>query len=124
MKIYPPSDPEVFALQQAFEQWRSNRKKGARIPDKLWTRAAQLADKHRPSMIAKLLNLDANHHKKRMDKNRARQSSKIEVVKLPPIKLGKATAPSSSRVRPSSLVAELTTRIRSTCWDLFWSRRK
>ncbi|MFW7381619.1 MAG: hypothetical protein ACOH5I_22615 [Oligoflexus sp.] len=109
MKIEAKNVATLITAQHAFEQWRSERNKGERIPEKLWALAVELARKHRPSVVAKTLRLDANHLKKRIGNHQPQKASNIEVVKLAPIQLGDAIASGRARPRSSELIAEITT---------------
>ena len=58
--------PKALARgRDRFEEWRRTRKIGARIPDKLWSLAAKLADAHGLSRTASALKLDYHSLKKR-----------------------------------------------------------
>ena len=51
--------PKALARgRDRFEEWRRTRKIGARIPDKLWSLAVELADAHGLSRTASALKLD------------------------------------------------------------------
>ena len=59
--------PKALARgRDRFEEWRRTRKIGARIPDKLWSLAAKLADAHGLSRTASALKLDYHSLKKRV----------------------------------------------------------
>lgn len=45
-------------VQSKFERWRSNRRRGARIPTGLWRAAAEAAREHGVSKVAQALRLD------------------------------------------------------------------
>jgi hypothetical protein len=106
MKIESKNVATLITVQQAFEQWRSERNKGERIPEKLWAQAVELARRHRPSIVAKTLRLDANHLKKRIGIHQPQRASNIEVVKLTPIKLAEAIATEPSQVRPLKRISQ------------------
>jgi hypothetical protein len=52
--------------RDGFEAWRRERKRGARIPDSLWTTAVKLAESHGVSRTASTLKLDYHGLKKRV----------------------------------------------------------
>jgi len=64
--------------RERFEVWRRTRKVGARIPDKLWSRAVKLAERHGLNRTASVLGLDYYSLQKRVE---ARNSDSIS---LPP----------------------------------------
>ena len=45
-------------VEQEFETWRMGRKRGSRIPERLWQAAAELSRRHSMSEIARRLGLD------------------------------------------------------------------
>jgi hypothetical protein len=44
-------------VSEHFERWRSERKKGERIPEPLWGEAVKLLDEHNASQVARALRL-------------------------------------------------------------------
>ena len=57
------------AIQEAqveFENWRRERKRGARIPENLWARAVELAKQHGVWPTARELHLDHSRLKRRV----------------------------------------------------------
>jgi hypothetical protein len=109
MKTELINDPAMKFAQRQFEQWRSQKKKGERDPEHLWSLALKLTDHHATSSVAKILRLDANHLRRRRKQTRPAKSDRIEVTTLAPIQL--AHPPSSTRQsRSSGIIAEITTR--------------
>ena len=53
-------------VQKQFENWRRERKKGGRIPQRLWQAAAGLSDRHSAGRIATALALDHGRLKQRI----------------------------------------------------------
>lgn len=66
----PTIKPTVFAdIEQVrgdLQEWRRNRKHGARIPEDLWVAAVKLAKRYRPARIAHELRLDYDGLKQRL----------------------------------------------------------
>ena len=60
-----------------FEQWRSTKKKGERIPERLWSEAIGLLGEHSLSQVTRTLRLgwaDLNQRRRMMDSGKDRQS--------------------------------------------------
>jgi len=53
-------------VREQFENWRRERKKGGRIPQRLWQAAAGLSDRHSVGKIAMALGLDHGRLKQRI----------------------------------------------------------
>lgn len=53
-------------VRQQFEKWRSQRKRGARIPQRLWQTAVGLSDRHSAGEIARVLGLHYGRLKQRI----------------------------------------------------------
>lgn len=67
---------DVFGqARRAFERWRSDRKPGTRIPERLWKSAAQLARSHGVNPTAKALGLDYYSLKRRLDDSESTNDS-------------------------------------------------
>jgi len=60
------SQVSLQATREAFEQWRSTRKKRDRIPDDLWEAAVDLSSSYSTCRIAKELRLDYKELKRRI----------------------------------------------------------
>jgi len=58
--------PNLEALRQQFEKWRGQRKRGARIPQRLWQTAVGLSDRHSAGEIARVLGLHYGRLKQRI----------------------------------------------------------
>ena len=50
-----------------FQSWRSVRKRGSRVPQRLWQAAAELSERHSISDIAQTLGLDYTRLKQRVE---------------------------------------------------------
>jgi len=57
---------DLAKTQRQFRDWRDSRKRGARIPEKLWDLAVGLAHTHSVARIASLLKLDYYALQKRL----------------------------------------------------------
>lgn len=57
---------ELEAVRQQFEKWRSQRKRGTRIPQSLWQNAVGLSDRHTAGEIARVLGLHYGRLKQRI----------------------------------------------------------
>ena len=53
-----PSRDLLSDVRRQFERWRRSRKRGTRIPEKLWRAAAEAAQEHGVSKAAHVLRLD------------------------------------------------------------------
>ena len=61
------SSRDVRRVQRQFERWRSRRRSGSRIPDRLWQAAADLASELGVSKAAHALRLDYYALKQRVE---------------------------------------------------------
>ncbi len=82
-----------------FEEWRSTRRRGARIPESLWQSAIALAGRHGIAKTAATLKLDYYTLKKRQGpgsegagSKAASDDARARFVELPPISAALATA--------------------------------
>ena len=66
--------PRLAAVRRRFKQWRRTRKIGARIPEPLWSAAVKVAEAHGIHPTAKVLGIDYNSLKKRLEKKSASRS--------------------------------------------------
>lgn len=65
----PRSKKQTVSLEEVkgrFEEWRSNRKGKAPIPDELWAAAAEVAQREGVSRTSTELHVEWNHLKRRM----------------------------------------------------------
>ena len=76
-------------VRKQFENWRRERKKGGRIPQRLWQAAAGLSDRHSVGKIATALALDHGRLKQRIaapgllrGESQRRAGTEIEFVSI------------------------------------------
>ncbi len=76
-------------VREQFENWRGERKKGGRIPQRLWQAAAGLSDRHSVDKIATALALDHGRLKQRVSvrgllggESQRRAGTEIEFVSI------------------------------------------
>ena len=62
----PAERRTLTEVQRQFRSWRSSRKRGPRIPQRLWQAAAELSGQHSISEIALTLGLDHMRLKQRI----------------------------------------------------------
>ncbi len=78
---------DFTVAEQAFEEWRAARKKGARIPDGLWQMATDLAKRHSVAKVAVTLGLDYYGIKRRLTgsapQTKGAPASKPAFVEMP-----------------------------------------
>lgn len=75
-KRQPANIPAALsAARGQFDQWRSQHRKGARLPKELWCRAAALAREHGLNKTARALGLKYYSLKKHLDQMTAEQVS-------------------------------------------------
>jgi hypothetical protein len=72
----------IQETQLQFESWRRERKRGARIPENLWTTAVELAKQHGVWPTAHALHLDHSRLKRRVRNSEEEEKSGafIEVI--------------------------------------------
>lgn len=83
----------LAALRERFEHWRASRRRGERIPDKLWKSAVRLAEKYGAYKTARTLGLDYTSLKKRGSPSvpsqpRTKRSARADFVTLLPTSSG------------------------------------
>ena len=61
-----PRNPNIDVVRLRFEQWRQTREGKARIPDELWSAAAEVARRDGVNRTAAALHLDGGKLKRRM----------------------------------------------------------
>jgi len=57
---------DLKRARKRFDYWRKTRGNGRRIPEKLWSQAAELARENGVNQVCRYLNLDYNRLKRRM----------------------------------------------------------
>lgn len=62
----PPQPDDFAAARRAFDDWRTTRKRGQRIPEPLWDAATALAEQHGIAKTAAALKLDYYALKRRL----------------------------------------------------------
>jgi hypothetical protein len=66
---------DLLELRARFETWRTTRKYVREpVPDELWSAAADLSRRYRPSLVGRVLKLDPSRLKKLLTKGSARTS--------------------------------------------------
>ena len=74
---HPPATADLAATAAAFGRWRDTKPSGARIPEALWSQAAELARTHGVARVATMLRLDYVRLKRRL-------TVQSDAVALPP----------------------------------------
>ena len=68
---------DLLELKDRFETWRANRKYLREpIPNELWNEAAELSRRYPPSLVGRVLKIDASRLKKFLIKRSARTSTR------------------------------------------------
>ena len=83
----------LTTLRERFERWRTSRKPGARIPDRLWDAAVKLTGKYGAYKTARTLGLDYASLKKRASPGikpepRKKPTPRADFVELVPASSG------------------------------------
>lgn len=60
------SDPQLAAAAAALAEWRKTRQRSSRIPEDLWSRATELAERYGIAKVAVALKLDYTSLKRRL----------------------------------------------------------
>ena len=105
--IESPLTLEVVA--EHFEQWRSGKKKGERIPESLWHEAVELVDAYGVSQVSRVLRLGGRDLNKRRGVSGSGQHRRRRVEEKPAfveVERGSARAAAASPP-PSALWVEL-----------------
>ena len=63
---FPDGRRTLAEVMKEFQSWRSVRKRGSRVPQRLWQAAAELSERHSISDIAHRLGLDYTRLKQRV----------------------------------------------------------
>jgi hypothetical protein len=101
MKSPIESPLTLEAVGEHFEQWRSKKKKGERIPEKLWGEAIDLVDTYGVSQVTRTLRLggaDLNKRRGIVGAGRRRRSpsTKAAFVEVEPTVVERAVVPPAS----------------------------
>ncbi|MCP5247909.1 MAG: hypothetical protein H6942_05105, partial [Candidatus Accumulibacter sp.] len=62
----PLSDPQLADTAATLAEWRKTRPRSPRIPEDLWSRAIELAERHGIAKVAVALKLDYTSLKRRL----------------------------------------------------------
>ena len=73
----------LMGLEQRFADWRKTRRRGERIPERLWKSAARVAEKYGVSQTATVLKLEYYGLKRRVDERASEVSRATAFVELP-----------------------------------------
>jgi hypothetical protein len=63
------SKSDLEAVYERFETWRKTRERGSRIPQTLWDAAVKLTETHSINEVSRVLRLEYNHLKRRVDQS-------------------------------------------------------
>ncbi len=101
MKAPIESPLTLETAAEHFAQWRRNKKKGERIPEKLWSEAIDLVDTYGVSQVTRTLRLsgtDLNKRRGIVDTGQRRLSQKTTAafVEIEPAVVQRAAGPSAS----------------------------
>ncbi|MCP3882244.1 MAG: hypothetical protein GY701_28210 [Sulfitobacter sp.] len=101
MKAPIESPLTLETVAEHFEQWRSNKKKGERIPEQLWSEAIDLVGRYGVSQVTRTLRLSGTDLNKRRGiigggKHRAGSGGKTAFVELNPGLVDQALAPQAT----------------------------
>jgi hypothetical protein len=101
MKAPMESPLTLEAVAEHFEQWRRNKKKGERIPEKLWSEAIDLVDRYGVSQVTWTLRLSGTDLNKRRGivgtgQRRRSQDTKAAFVEIEPAVVQRAVGPPAS----------------------------
>ena len=73
----------LLGLEKRFAEWRRTRRRGARIPERLWKSAARMAEKYGVNQTATVLKLEYYALKRRVEERSSEASSGPAFVELP-----------------------------------------
>jgi hypothetical protein len=98
-------------VAEHFEDWRRGKRKGERIPERLWLEAIALTEHHAPSSVARRLRLsgrDLNRRRATIGSGRARGEASATFVELAPAVVAQPPSPqclsaSLELIRPDGL---------------------
>lgn len=86
--------PEIQDLSRHIEQWRSTRRHRRRMPEPLWTLAANLARQYSVAQVSRFLRLDYYSLKERLkaaDRSKGGPESGMTFVELPASPIAECT---------------------------------
>jgi len=101
MKAPIESPLTLETVAEHFEQWRRNKKKGERIPEKLWSEAIDLVDRYGVSQVTRTLRLSGTDLNKRRGivgtgQRRRSQDTKAAFVGIEPAVVQRAVGPQAT----------------------------
>ena len=101
MKAPIESPLPLEAVAEHFEQWRRNKKKGGRIPEKLWSEAIDLVGDYGVSQVTRTLRLSGTDLNKRRGiittgQRRRSQNTTAAFAEIEPAVVEQAVGPSTS----------------------------
>ena len=101
MKAPMESPLTLEAVAEHFERWRRNRKKGERIPARLWSEAIDLVDRYGVSQVTRTLRLSGTDLNKRRGivgtgQRRRSQDTKAAFVEIEPAVVQRAVGPQAT----------------------------
>jgi len=101
MKAPIESPLTLETVAEHFEQWRRNKKKGERIPEKLWSEAIDLVDRYGVSQVTRTLRLSGTDLNKRRGivgtgQRRRSQDTKAAFVEIEPAVVQRAVGPQAT----------------------------
>ena len=101
MKAPNESPLTLEGVAEHFAQWRRNKKKGERIPEKLWSEAIDLVGRYGVSQVTRTLRLSGTDLNKRRGmvgagQQRRSQGTKGAFVEIEPAVVERAAGPSAS----------------------------
>lgn len=70
------SDPQLAAAAAALAEWRKTRQRSSRIPEDLWSRATELAERYGIAKVAVALKLDYKSLKHRLTARNAAEDAR------------------------------------------------
>ena len=92
-----PIPPDLLELSQRLEQWRSEHPARSRLPESIWSAAAEMAKRHGMHRTTKALRLDYTGLRKRMPATE-------QLAGAPPARFVELLAPTA--VSPAECVVE------------------
>ena len=103
MKARIESTFTLEAVAEHFERWRSNKRKGERIPEQLWSEAVDLVNSYGVSRVARTLRLggrDLNNRRGMTEaaRNEEATGGDTSFVEMDPVLMDQAVGPESASV--------------------------
>jgi hypothetical protein len=101
MKAPNESPLTLEVVAEHFEQWRRNKKKGERIPEKLWSEAIDLVGRYGVSQVTRTLRLSGADLNKRRgivgtEQRRRSQNTTAAFAEIEPAVVQQAVGPQAS----------------------------